>query len=73
MNITKKQGIAMAAIVAIGLTAGGAVLLTQRHAEPTESAAHAEDTHKEGGEKDHADAAGHGGRHQWPGHQCARM
>jgi cobalt-zinc-cadmium efflux system membrane fusion protein len=50
MAITKKQRIAMAVIVLIGMLAGGALLLTERH-QTGEAAEHAEEKghdHKEG-------------------------
>lgn len=64
MAITKKQGTAMAVIVLMGLLAGGAVLLTERH-KTGEEAEHAEDAghaHKEGekeGERAPKDEHGH--------------
>ena len=67
MTITKTQGIAMAAIVAIGLLAGDAVLLTQRHEgadEHAEAAAQA-DKKKEGGEQ-------HAGQEEHAEHAEAR-
>jgi cobalt-zinc-cadmium efflux system membrane fusion protein len=45
MAITKKQRMAMAIIVAVGLVAGGAVLLTGRHAAPTAEEHGGEDAH----------------------------
>ena len=64
MAITKKQGMAMAAIVLAGLLAGGGVLLTERHttgaeAEHAEEAGHA---HKEGEKPEHDEEAGHAHR-----------
>lgn len=59
MATTKKQRIAMAAIVLVGLLAGGTVLMTERHkggeeAEHTEEAGHAEKgEHKEGEKEAH--------------------
>jgi len=67
MATTKKQRIAMAAIVLVGLLAGGAVLMTERHtggaeAEHSEEAGHAEKdehareakgSHKEGEKEEH--------------------
>lgn len=53
MAITKKQRIAMAVIVAIGLLAGGALMLTARHPS-AEEAEHAEEAgHGHGHDDDH--------------------
>lgn len=59
MAITKKQRIAMAVIVLIGMLAGGGLLLTERH-KSGEAAEHAEEAghdHKEGDHKKTASAA----------------
>lgn len=84
MAITKKQGIAMAVIVLLGLVAGGGVLLTERHktgeeAEHAEEAGHA---HKEG-EKEEAgheakatsgkDEHGHAGKSEKEEHDERRV
>lgn len=55
MAITKKQRMAMSIIVGIGLVAGGAVLLTGRHAEPTAEEHGHEDGH---GKDEHAKETG---------------
>ena len=52
MAITKKQRLAMAIIVAVGLVAGGAVMLTDRHASP--------DAEEHGHEDEHGKEEGHG-------------
>jgi cobalt-zinc-cadmium efflux system membrane fusion protein len=63
MSISKKQRLAMAAIVALGLAAGGAVLLTEprgpageEHAHGHDDAQGTEDAHAHGKEEAHADA-----------------
>jgi cobalt-zinc-cadmium efflux system membrane fusion protein len=59
MATTKKQRVAMAGIVLVGLLAGGTVLMTERHtggeeAEHAEDAGHAEKgQHKEGEKEEH--------------------
>ncbi|GAB3757908.1 efflux RND transporter periplasmic adaptor subunit [Ramlibacter monticola] len=63
MNITKKQRLLMAAILAIGLAAGGAVLMTDRRAPAAEEHGHAhgkddhhdEDEHQAGHKHEHED------------------
>jgi cobalt-zinc-cadmium efflux system membrane fusion protein len=56
MPITKKQRVAMAIIVAVGLVAGGAVLLTERQASQSAEEHEHEDEH---GKEEHGKEAAH--------------
>lgn len=61
MAITKKQTLAMAAIVLVGAVAAGGVLLSGRNAAPAE--------HADGAEHAHAASEKHGDEHAAAGHE----
>ncbi|MBL0427166.1 efflux RND transporter periplasmic adaptor subunit [Ramlibacter alkalitolerans] len=65
MNISRKQGLLMAAIVALGLSAGGAVLMTERRAPVGEEHAHG---HGHGDEHEHEEGHGHEHEHKDEAH-----